>query len=76
MNAEPANDSPAVQALVRAYVACRLALDAVPDLPDDLRHAVEGPVKTLCRLVGPELERVCPDALDREPGADGREAPA
>ena len=60
VSAEPAYDEPAFQALVRAYVACRLAVDVLPQLPGDIREAVEGPVTALCNVVGPELERVRP----------------
>jgi hypothetical protein len=58
VSAEPAYDDAAVQAIARAYVACRLAMDALPDLPEDLRRVVEEPVDTLCRVVGPELDRL------------------
>ena len=54
------NDEAAVQALVRAYIACRLAIDALPDLPDDVRTTVEHPITVLCHTVGPALERVNP----------------
>jgi hypothetical protein len=58
LSAEPAYDDDALQALIRAYVACRVAIDALPALPDDVRIAVEGAVTTFCRVVEPELERV------------------
>lgn len=48
----------AVAALIRAYVACRVALEALPDLPAGLREVVEAPVQELCRIVGPEVERL------------------
>ncbi|HEY3542911.1 MAG TPA: hypothetical protein VGK79_10240 [Gaiellaceae bacterium] len=51
----------AVSALIRAYVACKVALDALPDLPESLRDAVEPPVQELCRVVGPALERARPE---------------
>jgi len=52
----------AVSALIRAYVACKVALDALPDLPEPLREAVETPVHELCRVVGPALERARPES--------------
>jgi len=58
-------DDAAIQALIRAYIACRLAIDALPDLPEDLRHEVFQPVKALCDTVGPALERRQPGCLDR-----------
>jgi hypothetical protein len=57
-------DTPAVKALVQAYVACRLAIEVLPDLPDDVRAEVSEPVTTLCHAVGPALERIRPGFLD------------
>ena len=59
-NGDPAYDQNAVQALIRAFVACRLAIGALPDLPEDVRGVVDEPIKTLCAVLGPELERVRP----------------
>jgi hypothetical protein len=78
VSAEPAYDDVAVQAIARAYVACRLAMEALPDLPEDLRTVVEEPIASLCRVVGPELERLRPDAFGRHddligpPGSEPR----
>ena len=52
----------AVSALIRAYVACKVALDALPDLPESLREVVEPPVRELCSVVGPALERTRPES--------------
>jgi hypothetical protein len=60
MDDDLALDNDAVQALINAYVACKLAMDALPHLPDDVRAAVEEPVTALCRVVGPEVERLRP----------------
>jgi hypothetical protein len=46
-----------VQALIRAYVACRVAMDALGDLPREIVLDVEDAVTRLCHAVGPELER-------------------
>jgi hypothetical protein len=62
---DSAYDDPALQALIRAYVACRLAIDALPDLPREVRSNVEEPIVALCHTVGPELERVQPGFFDR-----------
>jgi hypothetical protein len=66
---EPVYDDDAMQALVRAYIACRLAVNALADLPADLREVIEEPVTLLCQVVGPELERVNPGFLERHRGA-------
>jgi hypothetical protein len=54
----PRDDQEAINALIHAYVACKLALEALPLLPDSVRDAVRGPVTELCRIVEPELERL------------------
>jgi len=59
---------PALQALIRAYIACRLAVEALPDLPEDVRREVSTPVTVLCNTVGPALEKVDPGFLDRANG--------
>jgi hypothetical protein len=56
---------PEVQALIRAYVACRVAMDALPDLPGHLIFDVEDAVTRLCHLVGPVLEERYPGFFDR-----------
>jgi hypothetical protein len=48
----------AVQALIQAYVACKLALEALPHLPTDLRDAVTEPIKALCERMEPALDRL------------------
>jgi hypothetical protein len=52
----------AEQALTRAYVACKLALDSLGDLPPETVEAVEEPVKEFCRrlepFVAPLLDKV------------------
>ena len=48
---------PQVQALIRAYVACRVAMDALPELPSEIALEVDEAVTKLCHAVGPELER-------------------
>jgi hypothetical protein len=56
---------PEVQALIRAYVACRVAMDALPGLPADVRDEVDEAVTRLCHIVGPVLERRYPGFFDR-----------
>lgn len=56
---------PDVQALIRAYVACRVAMDALPDLPPEIVLEVEEAVTRLCHTVGPALERRHPGFFDR-----------
>jgi hypothetical protein len=56
---------PEVQALIRAYVACRVAMDALPHLPGQLILDVEDAVTRLCHVVGPALEERYPGFFDR-----------
>jgi hypothetical protein len=60
-------DEAAFEALVRAYIACRLAIDALPGLPDELREVVQDQVSAFCDTIGPELERVKPNFLAARP---------
>ena len=48
--------SAAEQALVRAYVACQLALDSIEDLPRETAEAVQEPIREFCRRLGPFVE--------------------
>jgi hypothetical protein len=45
--------SAAEQALVRAYVACQIALDSLSELPAQTVEAVEEPIKEFCRRLEP-----------------------
>jgi hypothetical protein len=54
-----------VEALIRAYVACRVAMDALPDLPDDVVLEIDDAITRLCHAVGPALERRHPGFFDQ-----------
>lgn len=41
------------QALVRTYIACKLALDSVEELPQEAAQAIEVPLRELCDRLGP-----------------------
>jgi hypothetical protein len=56
---------PEVQALIRAYVACRVAMDALQELPREIVLEVEDAVAKLCHTVGPALEQRYPGFFDR-----------
>ena len=51
-------------ALIRAYVACRVAIDALPELPEEVREEAEEPLTAFCHVIGPALERVHPGFFD------------
>jgi hypothetical protein len=43
----------AEQAVVRVYVGCKIALEAIDDLPQDAAEAVEEPIREFCRRLEP-----------------------
>ena len=45
----------ALQALIKMQVACRLALESLPALPEQAEHALRDPVEVLCRVLEREL---------------------
>ncbi len=65
MDEEADAREPEVQALIRAYVACRVAMDSLPDLPREVVLEVEEAVTRLCHTIGPVLERRYPGFFDR-----------
>jgi hypothetical protein len=55
-----AETSEQVQAMIRLEVACQLALDALPALPNEIEKALRSHVQTLCDVTGAELDRINP----------------
>ena len=43
----------AEQALVRAYIACRLAFESISDLPAETADAVTEPIHEFCQALEP-----------------------
>jgi hypothetical protein len=60
----------AIDAIVRLEVACRLALDALPKLPEDTQQVLRRPLDELCRIAEQELERT--GAKSSRSGSDSR----
>jgi hypothetical protein len=56
----------ATRALIRAYIECRLAIEALPELPQEIQAVVAEPINSLCHIVGPALERLSPGFLERD----------
>jgi hypothetical protein len=46
-------------------VACRLALESLPSLPEETVQALRAPIDSLCRITGREIERLRPGLVDR-----------
>jgi hypothetical protein len=46
--------------LLRAYVACNLLQEALPQLPKETAQAVEEPLAQFCRIVGDEVQKIAP----------------
>jgi hypothetical protein len=53
-----------LQALIKLEVACRLALESLPELPPATEEALREPIQTLCDVTGRELERLQPGLTD------------
>jgi len=60
--------SAAEQALVRAYVACQIALDSLSELPTQTVQAVEEPIKEFCRRLEPFVGHLTEEAQASGPG--------
>jgi hypothetical protein len=48
----------AEQALVRAYIACRLALESIADLPAETAGAVTEPIHEFCNALEPYVSHL------------------
>jgi hypothetical protein len=59
----------AEQALVRAYVACNLALESLHELPGETVEAVEEPIREFCRRLKPFVGHLTDEAGTSGPGA-------
>jgi hypothetical protein len=58
-------DESRLQALIKMEVACRLALESLPELPRDTEEALREPIDTLCKITERELQRLRPVLVDR-----------
>jgi hypothetical protein len=54
----------AVEALIRLEVACRLAIDALADVPSATEHELREPIEAICQVTGRELDRIKPGWRD------------
>ena len=59
-------DESKLQALIKMEVACRLALESLPELPRETEEALRSPIETLCEVTERELKRLQPDLVDRD----------
>ena len=58
-------DENRLQALIKMEVACRLALESLPELPPETEDALREPIDTLCKITEREIERLRPGLNDR-----------
>jgi hypothetical protein len=58
-------DESRLNALIKMEVACRLALESLPELPRETEDALREPIDTLCKVTERELERLRPGLNDR-----------
>ena len=58
----PANqyDESSVEALIKMEVACRLALESLPKLPNETEQALRHHIEALCEVTEGELKRLQP----------------
>jgi hypothetical protein len=49
-------------------VACRLALESLPELPPETEEALRRPIEILCAVTGRELERLQLGLVNRDSG--------
>jgi hypothetical protein len=59
-------ESDAEQALRRAYIACKLALSTLADLPRETMEAVEEPIREFCHSLEPFVGHLT-DTLEESP---------
>jgi hypothetical protein len=53
-------DEEALDALIKLEVACGLALESLPKLPNETEAALRGHIETLCDVAERELKRLRP----------------
>jgi hypothetical protein len=54
------HDEKTVEALIKMEVACRLALESLPKLPNETEEALRHHIETLCEVTERELKRLQP----------------
>ena len=64
----PEADHPELEALIRMEVACRLALESLPELPPAAEKRLRVPIQTLCDVTQTELARLKPALEKRAAG--------
>jgi hypothetical protein len=57
--------STSADALIQAYIACKIAIDALPSLPPDVRADAEQPLRAFCKAIEPAINRHYP-SLDTD----------
>jgi hypothetical protein len=53
-------------ALIKIEVACRLALESLPELPRETEQVLRAPIEKLCDLTGLALDRLQPGFTARD----------
>jgi hypothetical protein len=61
------HDEKTVEALIKMEVACRLALESLPKLPNETEQALRHHIETLCEVTERELKRLQPGYTRVEP---------
>jgi hypothetical protein len=61
------HDEKSLEALIKMEVACRLALESLPNLPNGTEQALRRHIETLCEVTERELKRLQPAYTRVEP---------
>ena len=56
-----------LEALIKIEVACRLALESLPKLPNETQQALRHHIETLCEVTERELTRLQPAYIRLRP---------
>jgi hypothetical protein len=66
MTTSPEQTDEATDALVQAYIACKIAIDALSSLPTDVRDDAEPALREFCNAVEPALARRYPELMKKD----------
>jgi hypothetical protein len=67
--ADDAPNETRLDALIKLEVACRLALESLPELPRETGEVLREPIETLCQVTQREIERLKPGLVKRNAGS-------
>jgi hypothetical protein len=63
------HSEPKLQALIKMQVACRLALESLPELPREIEEELRESIDNLCEVTGRALDRLQPGLAGQDGGS-------